>query len=96
MTYSDDDIDGAIERIADDVARRFAVPEFHGPAMTALLDELRRMEAVRRTGDSGAAALIAAGAQPALERYRPTNATSRAKALLAEVVAEVQGPASTT
>jgi hypothetical protein len=89
MIYSDGDIDGAIERIAGDVARRFAQPEFHGPAMAALLEELRSMEAARRAGDPAAAAVFAAGALPALETYRPTNATSRSKALLSEVVAEV-------
>jgi hypothetical protein len=87
--YSDDDIDGAIERIANDVARRFDKPEFHGPAMARLLDELRHMQAARRDGDHAAAALFALSAQPVLQSYRPTNATSRAKAVLAEVVAEL-------
>lgn len=91
--YSDEDIDDAIERIASDVARRLPQPEFHGPAMAALVDELRRMEVARRSGDHSAAALIAEGAQPALESYRPTNATSRSKAVLAEVVADVQAHA---
>jgi hypothetical protein len=53
-----------------------------------LVDQLRRMEGARRSGDS-AAALFAAAAQPALDAYRPTNATSRSKALLAEVIAEL-------
>ncbi len=87
--YSDDDIDDAIERIASDVAHRFAQRDFHGPAMSALLDELRQMEVARRSGDHAAAAVIAGAASPALEHYRPTNATSRAKAVLAEVIAEV-------
>lgn len=89
MTYSDADIDDALERIAKDVARRFELPEFHGPAMAAMLDELRRMEAARRGGDLDAAAVFAAAAKPALERYRPTNATSRSKAVLSEAVAEL-------
>jgi hypothetical protein len=89
MNYTDADIDEALERIAGDVTRRFAQPEFHGPAMAALLDELRRMETARRDGDASAAAAIAAAAAPALERYRPTNATSRAKAIIAEIVAAV-------
>jgi hypothetical protein len=89
---SDEDIDEALERIAADVERRFAQPEFHGPAMAALLEELRHMEVARRGGDQQAAELIAAGANVALERYRPTNATSRAKAVIAEVVAELIGP----
>jgi hypothetical protein len=93
MVYSDEDIDEAIERLAGDVSRRFGQPEFHGPAMAALVDELRRMEAARRAGDVAAAALLAAGAQPALDGYRPTNATSRSKAVLTEVVAELQAPA---
>ncbi len=87
MTYDDTEIDEALERIDADVRRRFAIPEFHGPAMAALVDELRRMEAARRTGDTAAAAAVAAAAAPALEKYRPTNATSRAKAVLAEIVA---------
>jgi hypothetical protein len=56
---------------------------------------LRRMEAARRAGDRAAAAVFAASAQPALESYRPTNATSRAKAVLAEIVVELMAePAS--
>ncbi len=90
MTYSDEDISDAIERIAGDVARRFDQSEFHGPAMAALVDELRRMDAARRGGDVDAAALFAAVAQAALETYRPTNATSRSKAVLSEVLAEVR------
>ena len=89
MTYGDDEIDGALERIASDVARRSEQPEFHGPRMTVLLDDLRAMESARRAGDSAAAARYATDALPVLESYRPTNATSRAKALIAEVVAGV-------
>jgi hypothetical protein len=90
MSYSDADIDDAIERLAADIARRFEQPAFHGPAMAALLDELRRMESARRAGDAAGAALLAASAAPGLDSYRPTNATSRSKAVLAEVVAELQ------
>ncbi len=93
MTYSDEDISDALERIASDVGRRFHIPEFHGPAMAALVDELRRMDAARRGGDAAAAALFATAAQPALETYRPTNATSRSKAVLTEVVAELRAHA---
>jgi hypothetical protein len=92
--YSDADIDEAIERIAGDVERRFAQPEFHGPAIAALLDELRSMEAARRSGDRAEAQRVAACAAPVLETYRPTNATSRAKAVLTEVVAELSAPLS--
>jgi hypothetical protein len=92
MAYSNEDIDDAIERIAGDVARRFDIPEFHGPAMAALVDDLRHMEAARRGGDTAAAAASATAAQPELERYRPTNATSRSKAVLSELVAEITGP----
>ncbi len=90
MTYSDEDISDAIERLAGDVDRRFHQPEFHGPAMAALVDELRRMDEARRSGDASAAGVFAAAAQPALETYRPTNATSRSKAVLSEVVAELR------
>ncbi len=93
MNYSDEDISDAIERIEADVRRRFDQPEFHGPAMAALVDELRRMDAARRGGDASAASVFAAAAQPALETYRPTNATSRSKAVLAEVVAELRAHA---
>jgi hypothetical protein len=89
MKYSDEDIDDAIGRIAADVARRAGHSDFPGPALTVLLDELRRMEAARRAGDNVVAALSAAEAHAALDKYRPTNATSRSKALLAEVVADV-------
>jgi hypothetical protein len=92
MTYDDDEIDAAIERIAGDVARRFNHTEFAGPAMAALLDELRRMEAARRGGDRAAASLLASSVAPALEGYRPTNATSRSKAVLGEVVTELMTP----
>jgi hypothetical protein len=92
MTYTDEDIDEALERIAGDVSRRFAQPEFHGAAMAALVDEVRRMEAARRAGDRTAAAAIARGAAPTLEAYRPTNATSRAKAIIGEIVAELLAP----
>ncbi len=85
-TYSDDEVDAAIERIAGDVARRSAHPEFPGAAMAAVVDQLRRMEGARRGGEVAAAVLFAAAAQPALDAYRPTNATSRSKALLVEVV----------
>jgi hypothetical protein len=88
-TYSDSDLDDAIERIAGDVARRAALPDFAGPAMTALVDQLRRIEAARRSGDAATAGLLATAAQPALESYRPTNATSRSKAILAELVVEL-------
>lgn len=91
MAYSNEDIDDAIARIAADVERRFDIPEFHGPAMTALVGELRRLALAQRDGDSASAATLAAAAQPELERYRPTNATSRSKAVLAEVLAAITG-----
>ncbi len=87
MTYDDSEIDDALDRIDADVKRRFDIPEFHGPAMAAVVGELRRMEAARRAGDSETAAAVAIALAPALEKYRPTNATSRAKAVLAEIVA---------
>jgi hypothetical protein len=89
MRYSDEDIDDAIGRIAADVARRAGHSDFPGPALTVLVDELRRMEAARRAGDNAVATLSAAEAHAALDKYRPTNATSRSKALIAEVVADV-------
>jgi hypothetical protein len=92
MLYSDEDVDDALGRIAADVARRAGHPDFPAAAMTSLLDELRRMEAARRAGDSAGAASIAADARGALEKYRPTNSTSRSKALIAEVLIEVLGP----
>jgi hypothetical protein len=94
MKYSDEDIDDAIGRIANDVARRGGQSDFPGPALTALLVELRHMEAARRGGDDARAALSAAEAHAALDKYRPTNATSRSKALLAEVVADVLAQAA--
>ncbi len=87
ITYDDAEVDAALDRIATDITRRFDVPEFSGPAMAALLEELRQMEKARRSGDLVAAGTFAASAAPALETYRPTNATSRAKAVLGEVVA---------
>ncbi len=57
--------------------------------MEALLDQLHRMEAARRSGDGETAILVARTAAPALESYRPTNATSRAKAILVEVTGQV-------
>jgi hypothetical protein len=87
MMYSNSDVDDALERLAADVERRSAQPEFHGPAMSALVAELRRMETARRSGDRASAHACAAVAGPALEIYRPTNATSRSKAVLAEIVA---------
>jgi hypothetical protein len=89
MTYSDHDIDEALDRIGVDVMRRYEQPEFHGPAMAVLLEELRRMEAARRAGQAAAALALAAEARAALEKYRPTNATSRSKAILSEIVAEL-------
>ncbi len=89
MSYTDADVDAAIDRLAADVERRSAQPEFHGAAMSALVDELRRMEAARRGGDQVAAQTCAAVAAPVLDVYRPTNATSRSKAMLAEIVAEL-------
>jgi hypothetical protein len=89
VTYSDDEIDDAIGRIAADVARRAGQADFPGAAMLALVDVLRRMEAARRAGENAAAARSAAEAGPGLDKYRPTNATSRSKALIAEVVAAV-------
>jgi hypothetical protein len=89
VTYSDGDIDDAIGRIAADVARRAGQADFPAAAMTVLVDALRRMEAARRAGSNAAAAQCAAEARPGLEKYRPTNATSRSKALIAEVVAGV-------
>lgn len=89
MIYSDADIDEAIGRIAADVARRSGQPDFHGPAMEALVNELRCMEAARRGGDFAGAMVFATTAHAALETYRPTNATSRAKAVLVEVLVEV-------
>lgn len=87
--YSDAEIDEALERIAGDVARRFGIPEFHGPAMEALIDQLRRMEGARRGGDRTTALVHAETAVPALESYRPTNATSRSKAILVEITEQL-------
>jgi hypothetical protein len=87
MTYSNDEIDAAILRLAADVERRSTVPEFHGAAMAEMLDALRRMEGARRAGDIPAAVVGAAAARAGLEAYRPTNATSRSKAILSEIVA---------
>ena len=89
MTYSDEEIDDALERIAGDVARRGAQADFPHAAVTELIAELHRMEAARRASDGAGAQQAAAAAQAGLETYRPTNATSRSKALLAEVVAGV-------
>jgi len=89
IAYANEDIDDALERLRADVARRFEQPEFHGPAMAALIDLLDNMEAARRRGDVAAAAVLARSAQPAFETYRPTNATSRAKAILGELIADL-------
>jgi hypothetical protein len=89
MTYSHVDIDEALDRIGVDVMRRYEQPEFHGPAMAVLLEELRRMEAARRAGHLDMAAAFAAEARPGLEKYRPTNSTSRSKAILGEIIAEL-------
>jgi hypothetical protein len=89
MIYSDEDIDDAIERIAADVARRTGHPDFPGSAAAALVAQLRRMEAARRGGDLAGAELAAGEAMALLEKYRPTNATSRSKAVIAEVVAGI-------
>jgi hypothetical protein len=89
MSYSDEDIDDAIERIAGDVARRSGHADFPDQAVRALLADLRRMEAARRAGDAAGAELAAGEAQAGLEKYRPTNATSRSKAVLAEIVTAV-------
>jgi hypothetical protein len=94
MTYSDGDIDDAIERIAADVTRRTGHADFPAPVIAALVDELRRMEAARRAGDAQAAERAAAAAGPGLEKYRPTNATSRSKALIGEVVAALLAPSA--
>jgi hypothetical protein len=91
-TYTDEEIDEAIERIAADVVRRSSQPEFHGPAMQALVDQLRRMETARRSGDHAAAMEFVVNAQPAFDAYRPTNATSRSKAVLGEVMLELLVP----
>jgi hypothetical protein len=92
MSYSDEDIDDAIERIAADVARRTGHADFPAQAVAELVVQLRRMEAARRAGDAAAAELAAGEAQTGLEKYRPTNATSRSKALLGEVVAGMLVP----
>jgi hypothetical protein len=89
MTYSDEDIDDALERIAADVLRRAGQADFPEPAVTALLAHLRRMEGARRAGDAAGAQRAAGDALAGLEKYRPTNATSRSKAVLGEVVASV-------
>jgi len=89
MSYSDEEIDEALERIAGDVARRAGQADFPEQAVTALLAHLRRMEAARRAGDSAGAVEAAGHARLGLETYRPTNATSRAKAVLAEIVAGI-------
>jgi hypothetical protein len=89
VTYGDDEIDAAIERLAADVAARSAQPEFPTDAMTECLQALRRMEAARRSGDHAAAVVAAGDAAAGFDKYRPTNATSRAKALLGEVIVAV-------
>ncbi len=87
--YSDSEIEEAIERIAADVTRRLPQLDFPGAAMGAFVGQLRLLQAARRGNDLIAARVFAATLEPAFEGYRPTNSTSRAKAILSEVVAEL-------
>ena len=86
LHYSDEEIVEAIERLAGDASRRAAASAADGLTLESLVARLREMEAARRNGDSEAASHLAAGLQPELDGYRPTNSTSRSKAVLAEVV----------
>ncbi len=84
--YSDAEITEAIDRLAGDVARRAAASDSDGLTLQSLVERLRAMEAARRSGDDESASGLAAEIQPELDGYRPTNSTSRSKAVLAEVV----------
>ncbi len=87
MIEAERELDDALERIANDIERRSTQLEFPAAAMTALTDQLRRIQSARQNGDLETARTLAASAQPALALYRPTNATSRSKALWVELLA---------
>ncbi|GAC1407882.1 MAG: hypothetical protein NVSMB64_15310 [Candidatus Velthaea sp.] len=88
VTYSDEEIDGAIAVLTADIARRAALPD-GAPSLATLAGDLHALQAHRQSGDAGRIAAAARSLGETLLAYRPTNATSRSKAILAEVAAQI-------
>ncbi|GAC1426792.1 MAG: hypothetical protein NVSMB5_21400 [Candidatus Velthaea sp.] len=88
ITYSDEEIDGAIAVLTADIARRAALPD-KAAGLATLAGDLHALQAHRQSGNAGLVAEAAHSLSEALAAYRPTNATSRSKAILAEVAAQL-------